>query len=570
MNKLSLKRACQILFLVCAIIVSAGQPALASTDNTYVASDSSVRQLYSVLSDELHKPVIVSDLAGKKRVTGNFDLNRPWAFLRDITGKTSSVWYYDGSAIYVYDVTELESRVVQLNRAPFSRLLAFLKSTSLYDEQYPPRANGDVGSFYISGPPVYVDLVVAAAKYMDATYGTPNTGKNEIRVIHLKNAFVTDRSYTQRDTPVTIPGVATVLKQLLNNSWQNGEQALPHATVTVDRDTRDALAVEGKQGPGYPALPPLNMNQAGQRHLSSPESGSDNNDISIVAYPDTNSLLVEGAASQVNYVQQLVDAIDIPKQQIQLSLWILDVAKDDVDELGIKWQGAGSTGNSGITFNTSSLTPQGSLHFLADISALAQEGNAQVVSHPELLTQENIPALFDNNTSFYARLTGERVASLEKITYGTQISVLPRLSSGSREIEMILNIQDGGLPLANGAQPSTVDQLPVVDNTQISTEARVPRNYSLLVGGYSRDQDEHGDIGIPLLKDIPFLGRLFDYHYSEHKQYIRMFLIQPKLLDNGSFFQGFDSKNPELGIDSRGREITLQATVSMLKSYLTD
>lgn len=144
--------------------------------------------------------------------------------------------------------------------------------------------------------------------------------------------------------------------------------------------------------------------------------------------------------------------------------------------------GAAQLGKSGITINTSSLTPEGSLHFLADISALARKGNAQVISRPEILTQENVPALFDNNSSFYAKLVGERNSSLEKITYGTMISVLPRLAEQQNEIEMILNIQDGGLPLIANGTSATVDSLPVVSNTQISTAARVPINYSLLVG----------------------------------------------------------------------------------------
>lgn len=62
-----------------------------------------------------------------------------------------------------------------------------------------------------------------------------------------------------------------------------------------------------------------------------------------------------------------------------------------------------------------------------------------------ILTQENVPALFDNNTSFYTRVEGERVATLEQVTYGTMINVLPRLSSAGNSVEMEVTIEDGGL-----------------------------------------------------------------------------------------------------------------------------
>jgi type III secretion protein C len=538
-------------------------------DNIYVASNNSVQQLFFVIGGALHKPFVVSTEAAKKRVSGNFDLSKPRELLNTLAARTGLIWYDDGSSVYVYDTSELQSNVVRLAYAPFDRLVAYLKSSGLYDSRFPLRSDGRSGSFYVSGPPVYVELISAAAKYIDATYARPGTGESTIRVIKLKNTFVNDRTYTQRDTPITVPGVATVLNQLLNNTADNrgGRSAVAGANITIDSDTRGALeAASATQKGNFPPLPSFNTAPAASRHSDSGNSGQQS--INIVAYSDTNSLLIQGSERQVSFVEDLVNAIDIPKQQIQLSLWIIDISKDDINELGIRWQGAAKIGNNGFTFNTSSLTPENSIHFLADVSALAQKGNAQVVSRPEILTQENVPALFDNNSSFYAKLVGERTSSLEKITYGTMISVLPRLAQRQQEIEMILNIQDGGLPLNADGKTENVDSLPMVNNTQISTEARVPVGFSLLVGGYSRDQDEHHSIGIPLLRDIPLLGKLFDYSYVSHKKMVRIFLIHPRLLTNGETWQGRDDNNPVLGRSWVGNEVTLQSTVSMLRDTM--
>lgn len=542
----------------------------ADTDNYYVASNNSIQQLFYVLGGAINKPVIVSTEAAKKRISGSFDLSKPKQVLSEVAAKTGLIWYDDGSSIYVYDANEIQSSIVRLSYAPFDRLVAFLQSSGLYDARFPLRSNGRSGSFYASGPPVYVELIKAAAKYIDATYARPGTGETTIRVIKLKNTFVNDRTYTQRDVPVTIPGVATVLNQLLNNprsgAVNNGR--LERANISIDYDTQTALqSMSANQSGNFPPLPAFN---------TAPANASPNNTpgqpvadyINIVAYSDTNSLLVQGSARQVSFVEDLVQAIDIPKQQIQLSLWIIDISKDDVNELGIKWQGAAKVNNSGITFNTSSMTPENSLHFLADVTALAKKGNAQIVSRPEILTQENTPALFDNNSSFYAKLVGERTSSLEKITSGTMISVLPRFAARQREIEMILNIQDGGLASTLGNTSDYIDSLPVVNNTQISTEARVPVGYSLLVGGYSRDQNEDHNLGIPLLKEIPYLGRLFDYSYTSNKKMVRLFLIQPKLMTPGEIWQGTQASDPVLGRTVGGDDVTLRSTVSMLRNTM--
>jgi len=541
----------------------------ADEDNFYVASNNSIQQLFYVLGGALNKPVIVSTEAAKKRVSGNFDLSKPKELLVTLAARTGLIWYDDGSSVYVYDTSEIQSSVVRLAYAPFDRLVAFLQSSGLYDSRFPLRSNGRAGSFYASGPPVYVELITAAAKYIDATYARPGSGETTIRVIKLKNTFVNDRTYNQRDVPVTIPGVATVLNQLLNNSrdssGKNGH--LERARITVDNDTQTALeAMSKNQNGNYPPLPAFNSISSKPSENIPGQSTQDY--INIVAYSDTNSLLVQGSARQVGFVEDLVSAIDLPKQQIQLSLWIIDISKDDVNELGVRWQGAAKINNTGVTFNTSSLTPENSVHFLADVTALAKKGNAQIVSRPEILTQENIPALFDNNSSFYAKLVGERNSSLEKITYGTMISVLPRFAQRQQEIEMILNIQDGGLPLNVDGKAEYVDNLPIVHNTQISTEARVPVGYSLLVGGYSRDQDEHHNLGIPLLKDIPYLGRLFDYSYISNKKMVRLFLIQPRLMTQGETWQGYEANDSVLGRTVGGDDVTLKSTVSMLRNTM--
>ncbi|KML20834.1 type III secretion system protein [Leclercia adecarboxylata] len=542
-----------------------------TAENVYIASNNSIQQLFFVIGGALHKPFIVSVEAAKKRVSGNFDLNNPRQLLDSLAAQTGLIWYDDGSSVYVYDTSELQSSVVRLSYAPFNRMVAYLQSSGLYDARFPLRSDGRSGSFYVSGPPVYVELVSAAAKYIDATYARPGTGESTIRVIKLKNTFVNDRTFTQRDEPITIPGVASVLNQLLNNATgDDGRSSAPEgATITIDNDTRSALeAASATQKGNFPPLPTFGSASAAKHSYAHEHPGQQT--INIVGYSDTNSLLIQGSERQVSFVEDLINAIDIPKRQIQLSLWIIDISKDDINELGVRWQGAAKFGNTGVTFNTSTLTPENSLRFLADVSALAQKGSAKVVSRPEILTQENVPALFDNNSSFYAKLVGERNSSLEKITYGTMISVLPRLAQRQQEIEMILNIQDGGLPLSVDGTTESIDNLPVVNNTQISTEARVPVGYSLLVGGYSRNQDEHHSVGIPLLRDIPFVGGLFDYSYTSHKKMVRLFLIQPGLLSEGETWQGHNETNPVLGRTWMGNEVTLKSTVSMLRNTMNN
>lgn len=49
---------------------------------------------------------------------------------------------------------------------------------------------------------------------------------------------------------------------------------------------------------------------------------------------------------------------------------------------------------------------------------------------------------------------------------------------------------------------------------------------------------------------------------------VRLFLIHPRLLDNGETWQGRQNENPVIGINSEGKDIRLRSTVSMLREVM--
>lgn len=182
--------------------------------------------------------------------------------------------------------------------------------------------------------------MAAAAKYIDGTYSQPGTGASVIRVTTLRNTFVNDRVFSLRDAPITIPGVATVLNQLLNNGKKQNSAniTLSGFPVTAQSEVRDLREGEYLRRMGD-LLPVSNGRVNPQTRQDDMSNSTEGNAINIVAYTDTNSLLIQGTEKQVAFVEDLVSAIDITKQQIQLSLWIIDISKDDIENLGVAWQG---------------------------------------------------------------------------------------------------------------------------------------------------------------------------------------------------------------------------------------
>lgn len=505
--------------------VDAAESARGST-NGYVARNESLRSFFDALAIQLKKPVIVSKLAARKQISGNFDFSNSQVLMETLSQQLGLVWYYDGQAIYVYDASEIRNAVISLRSMSLSAFNDFLRRSGLYDKRYPLRGDGRNGTFYVSGPPVFVDLVINTANMLDKQNDGIELGLQKIGVVRLNNTFVSDRVYALRDQKMVIPGMATVIEQLLKDESGALQNVVSEGAISSRQPAvrADIPAMPDFTRDGETTTPAYSNEVDLAAALKQPVSASE---IKVIAYPDTNSLLIKGTSAQVHFIEQLAMALDVAKRHVELSLWIIDLNREDLEQLGVSWSGSAVVGNTfGVTLNqASSISTLDGRRFIASIKALEQKKKATVISRPVVLTQENVPAIFDNSRTFYTKLIGERNSSLAHVTYGTLVSVLPRFSADG-QIEMSLNIEDGN----DFKTPDTErpESLPEVGRTHISTVARVPQDKSLLIGGYTRDASTADTAKVPFLGDLPVVGGLFRYRSTSMNNTVRVFLIQPR------------------------------------------
>lgn len=496
----------------------------------FIAVDTRIEQFFFVLSDKFNKPFILSQAVKKKRITGNFSLASPQEAFESMVRRMSLLYFNDGEAIYVYDNTEIEQALFQVRNISIYELKEYLQDVGLYDPRFPLRAGKDKRTFYLSGPPIYLKLARAAADYLDnvaaekqqqtmnnqVPTGSSRYGEEFVQIFALKNTFVQDRSYSLRDEKIVLPGITTVLQQLFHSQTQemNGASRNREQQNTYSASLNTNSSNGESEETSYSTTPIIT--QMGQYHVE------------LVPLPASNSLLVKTSREGLALVHSLITQLDKPKRQVELSLWIIDISKSKADSLGIDWSARFDSGNHAFSFNTSSLTPASGFSFLSKIKALSDDGDAKMVSRPILLTQENTPAIFDNNTTFYTQIKGERVATLESTTFGTMMSVLPRIGSSNKEIEMIINLEDGAEKKEDSSKDN--ERLPTINRTNISTVARVSEGGSLLIGGYTREDNVNAESKIPVLSAIPLLGKLFTYKSDNNKKMVRIFMLQPRLL----------------------------------------
>ncbi|QPE17725.1 type III secretion system outer membrane ring subunit SctC [Providencia rettgeri] len=525
--------------------------------DTFVANNIAVGKVFDAVAERLNKPIILSKLASQKKVTGNFNLANADEMFKALARRIALVWYDDGASIYVYDNSEMRSAIIPTNNVSSNQLLNYIQRNGIYDSRFPVRSQEGERLLFVSGPPLYIELIKVASLYLAEQIRKEELSSGEVAVIPLKHASVTDRSYSLRGQNITIPGLLNVINNLFKNGAAIDETLTiqpPSAAINSTGDSIDELM----DAPIGDSLPSANKSQLVTKR-------STNSAFSLVAHPDSNSLIVKGSQEQIRYVRQLVNTLDMRRRQVELSLWIIDITRSELDNLGVNWEvGTFNTGTGSVSFNRSTLS--NSQQFLLQIDALNKTGNGHIVSRPVLLTQENIPALFDNNTSFYAKLQGERIATLEQVTYGTMVSVMPRISAGNN-VEMEVNIEDGAENRDSMGKTSSVEGLPAVNRTSINTVARIAKDSSLLIGGYTREQYVENESKIPFLSDLPYVGGLFSHSSTNQQKMVRLFLIQPRLLDENEGWDGrqFSEKTRISNHDSQ-----LHGTVQFLQQYMSE
>jgi len=485
-------------------------------------------------------------------VNGRIAGTTPGDFLNRLGSAYGFVWFYYGGTLYVSKAADMVTRPVSAPGASLAGLRQALLDLGLLDARFGWGELPERGVALVSGPPEYVDLIARALAEL------PQVPVDQrVAVFRLKHAAVDDRNMFFRDKQIVTPGVATILRNLIvGNTQQVGTQtvlldmAAPLRTNLAPGTSVDTLAgappapqpsvpapAPGAGAQGKPAAvqPPLRNEDPSLAQLRRPV---------IQADPRLNAVIVRDTPDRMPIYENLIALLDQPTALIEIEAMIIDVNTTRLEELGVDWAArvgrvAAGFGRPDVEADRSTIgiargtnaTPttvvlDGGNYLIARIKLLEGSGDARIQARPSILTSDNLGALIDLSETFYIRTIGERVAQVVPVTTGTLLRVTPRfvVHEGRRLIQLVIDIEDGAI------QDRTVQDLPTIRRSTVSTQAAVGESQSLLIGGYNSEVNIQQDDKVPLLGDIPLLGTLFRHKKNDVQRRERLFLITPKVV----------------------------------------
>ena len=294
-----------------------------------------------------------------------------------------------------------------------------------------------------------------------------------------------------------------------------------------------------------PAQPQPQQQVQPQPAVQTPAGGS-SGETRFFADKATNSLILKATPAEYAEIKRFLDDLDLRPLQVLIDVIIAEVTLSDSDTFGV--QGmlqaqdqitiAGETNSvtaladstfSGVTAGDGlmyTVTAPG--RFLMKLRALATESKVKVLSDPHILVLNNQEAEINIGDNIPIKeVTGTGDTAKENIRYektGIILTVKPQINNrGSVTMEIKQEVSTPGTK-------ATGESAPPINRTTARTFLVTDDGQPLVIGGLINSRDRNDMQGIPLLKDIPLLGRLFRFKDKTTERKELIILVTPRVV----------------------------------------
>ncbi|TRZ96166.1 type IV pilus secretin PilQ [bacterium] len=287
-------------------------------------------------------------------------------------------------------------------------------------------------------------------------------------------------------------------------------------------------------------------------------------------------LIVSDIPPVLEKITEAIEKIDIAPQQVLIETRIMEVSRDKLRDIGLDW-GTGSTGASvaavtgdklnsagtktlgahGINLTDSSVfTPSASgvttsntglklvfkhltgAQFEVILHALEEDVHSNTLSAPRILTLSNQEATILVGTRYPIlkdEITGAGTGAVTTTTLdyyqdiGIQLNVVPQVGANN-SINMVVH------PAVTSYQSTLgTNKYPIIETREAETRVLMKDGETIVIGGLLKDVKSTGSMGIPFLKDIPFLGQLFRKDTTDIKKIDLLIFISARIIREGEF-----------------------------------
>ncbi len=282
----------------------------------------------------------------------------------------------------------------------------------------------------------------------------------------------------------------------------------------------------------------------------------------------TNTLIIEDIPNRMVAIRALIKKLDKMISQVTIEARVVETTKRFLRELGIQWglnadyspefgtdtglefpnrvgvegpiiglpriPGVGPRGGYAVNFPIVAENPSGlglTLgnfldNFKLDISLqmLESEGFGQIISSPKITTQNNKTATIQNGQRIPIQTIQRGTITIRYIDAVLELQVTPHITSDET---IIMDV------VVNKSEPDftrTVGGNPVINVRKAETKVLVKNGGTAVIGGIFTLNESRQDSGIPKLRNVPILKRIFSSELNTYENQELLIFVTPRIV----------------------------------------
>ena len=295
---------------------------------------------------------------------------------------------------------------------------------------------------------------------------------------------------------------------------------------------------------------------------------------SITVDDRTNSIIAYQTQEKLDELRRIVAQLDIPVRQVMIEARLVEASVGYDKSLGVRWGGAvsngkwtgyGKDGSQGITddddrscgpfaggctlptteddggspvpfvdLGATSATSGIGIGFLTNnaildlqLSAMEKTGNGEVISQPKVVTSDKETAKILKGTEVpYQESSSSGATTVSFKEAALSLEVTPQITPDNR---IIMEVK------VNKDEPdyeNAVLGVPPIKKNEVNAKVLVNDGETIVIGGVFSNTQSKSVEKVPLLGDIPFVGRLFRRDTVTDTKNELLVFVTPRIMNN--------------------------------------
>ena len=378
-------------------------------------------------------------------VNGKIRANTPQSLLDRLGVEHRFQWYLYNNTLYISTLDLQESARLEVSSETVADLKRALTDIGLLDSRFGWGELPDDGVVLVSGPKRYIEQI----KQFSSQRKSPDE-KQSVLSYPLKFANAGDRQIDYRGEKIVVPGVASMLRGLLE----------PRATSSL---STLSPRPSSQPSPITPNVPRLSNPMLGQMFGQTADPGQlasgatltprapvSAGKIRVEADVRNNAVLIYDLPERQAMYRELITQLDVARKMVEIDAIILDIERSQLREFGVNWGNSHFSSDMRMAPGSSSqLSIENRDRFFAKIRALEQRGLATMVSNPSVLTLENQPSVIDFNRTLLAHVRRGDIVSVHSLRRGAA-EAIEAIAHGDSKSSKVIGRSIGEIHLPPG------------------------------------------------------------------------------------------------------------------------